>query len=450
MDENHDLESERASTPEEKAVEHRTHGAVWIAAALILALGIAASVWLASRGRGEGTASRESQGRAQEPGGYGEQGAETHEVKLSPEDQKRWGIRVESAAKRVLCPTFEVPARVKFNEEKVVHVGSPLRGRVVDVKVRLGDEVRKGDELLVVESPDLGEAQVDYLAKAAAAKAAEPKVELAKALFERARELQKGDRIVSRTEVDRREMEYRDAEAALVSARSALDASLQRLDLLGMSKESIESLQNGGRARAHLTIRSPLAAHVMEREVTLGELVGPERESLMVLADPCSLWVIADVPEGRLHEVEKGARVLVRPAAAASERLEGTVTYVSPVVHRDTRAGEVRVEVPQSERRLVPGMFVRAEITAAVRGGMETPLVVVPEGALQTIAGKHALFVPVPDEENTFRRRAVGVGRPVGGFVPVYSGLEAGESFVAAGTFILKAELESGSAQPDR
>jgi cobalt-zinc-cadmium efflux system membrane fusion protein len=92
-------------------------------------------------------------------------------------------------------------------------------------------------------------------------------------------------------------------------------------------------------------------------------------------------------------------------------------------------------------------MFAQVEIAASAPGGGEpAPQVAVPESAVQTVEGGPAVFVPVPDEPNTFQRRAVVVGPAVGGVVPVISGLAAGDRFVSAGSFILKAELGKGSA----
>ena len=87
------------------------------------------------------------------------------EVKLTVEAIKVAKIRVEPVKKHALAATFTAPARVAFNSEAMAHVGSLVPGRVVDIKVRVGDVVKKGDELLVVESTELGQAQSDYLQK---------------------------------------------------------------------------------------------------------------------------------------------------------------------------------------------------------------------------------------------------------------------------------------------
>ena len=185
----------------------------------------------------------------------------------------------------------------------------------------------------------------------------------------------------------------------------------------------------------------------MEREITLGELMSPDREAIMVLADTTTLWVLADVPEATLAQVAVGAKAWVTIGSVESKRFEGQVAFVSPLVDPTTRTAQVRIEVPAKELALKPGMFAQVEIVAADGDAGEPQAVVaVPDESVQTVEGGPAVFVPVPGEPNTYAKRAVTVGRSVGGLVPIHSGLVDGEPFVVAGSFILKAELGKGSA----
>jgi cobalt-zinc-cadmium efflux system membrane fusion protein len=146
-----------------------------------------------------------------EPSGAAEH---TDEVKLTAEAVERYGVKAEAAQLWVLKPTVVTPARVAFNTEAMAHVGSPLRGRAVEVKVRLGDMVKAGQELVIIESPELGEAQADYLQKKTAVQTAGPAVDLSKIAWERAKGLYEQSQGISLTEVQRREAEYKAAIAA--------------------------------------------------------------------------------------------------------------------------------------------------------------------------------------------------------------------------------------------
>ncbi|MCE9618752.1 MAG: efflux RND transporter periplasmic adaptor subunit [Planctomycetes bacterium] len=379
---------------------------------------------------------------------HASEGEHSDEVQLTAEAVARYGIKVEAAQHMLLKPTFVAPARVAFNTEAMAHVGSPLRGRVVELPARLGAQVLKGDTLAVIESPELGEAQAEYFQKRTAAEMSKPSMELARISWERAKGLYEKSQGISLTEVQRREGEYFAAVAAQKLAQASVIGGENRLILLGMSKSGIEALAATGEIMPRYSILAAIDGQIVEREVTLGELVGPDRETLMVLANMSTLWVIADVPEARMHEVSLGAKALVTIGTVGSKVFEGTVAFISPLVDPNTRTASVRIEVPAAAMSLKPGMFAQAEIVASseAEGGAGKPIVAVPDEAVQTVEGGPAVFVPVPDEPNTFAKRAVTVGKSVGGLVPVYSGLAVGEKFVAAGSFILKAELGKGSA----
>jgi len=381
----------------------------------------------------------------------------TDEVKLTSDAIERYGVKTEPAQLWVLKPTVVTPARVAFNTEAMAHVGSPLRGRAIDVKVRLGDSVKAGQELVVVESPELAEAQADLLQKQTAVLTAGPGVELSKISWERAKGLHERSQGISLTEVQRREGEYKATVANVKAAEAAATAAENRLHLLGMNQEAVATLVKTGEIVPRYSIRSAIDGVVVQREVTLGELVGPDRESLMVIADTRKFWVLAEVPEAKLVGIERGARAWVTVGSASANtdaskpapKFEGTIAFVSPIVDPMTRTAQVRIEVPATTDgglTLRPGMFAQAEIVQSPDGADPTPVVAVPDEAIQTVEGGPAVFVPVSGEPNTYAKRSITIGKSVGGLVPILSGLVEGEPFVVAGTFILKAELGKAGA----
>lgn len=376
-------------------------------------------------------------------------GQEEHggEVKLTSDAIARYGVKVETASLWKLQPAFMAPARVAFNAETMAHVGSPLPGRVVELAVRLGDKVQKGDVLLQVESPQLGEAQNEFLQKRIQAQTAVPAVDLAKNALDRATRLYNENRGIALDEVQKREAEYRSALAGQKSAESAVIAAENKLHLLGMDQPAVDRLVESGEVQSRFAIRAPVLGTVVEREVTLGELVGPEKEALLVIADTENVWVLADVPEARLASVVMGAAAWLKTGGPQSHKHEGSVSYIAPLVDARTRTAQVRIAVKCEHGTLWPGMFVQVEITAVDRDNPDpAPVIAVPEEAIQTIERRSVIFVPVPNEENTFIQRAVSVDKPASGLVPIHSGLVEGERYVASGSFILKAELGKGSA----
>lgn len=384
--------------------------------------------------------------------------AHVDEVKITPEAIEQYGVKVGEAQMWVLKPTFVAPARVGFNTEAMAHVGSPLRGRAAEIKVRLGDQVKKNDPLVVVESPELGQAQADFLLKRTAIQTAAPLVDLAKAAWDRAKGLLDLSQGISLTEVQKREAEHKAAVANVKAAEAAALAAENGLHLLGMDQKGVAELAATSEIMPRHTIRAAIDGQVVQREITLGELVSPDRESVMVLADTSALWVLADVPEARLAGIAVGAKAWITIGSATSEsdgaaapRFEGTVAFIAPLVDPTTRTAQLRIEVPASLENgltLRPGMFAQAEIVSSMPGGTDpAPMVAVPDEAIQTVEGGPAVFVPVANEPNTFAKRPVTVGKPIGGLVPIYAGLVEGERFVLAGSFILKAEVGKSTAK---
>ena len=393
----------------------------------------------------------EAKGRSEggEGGHEHAHGEHADEVKLTAEAVRANGVRVAAATKQTLVATMLVPARVAFNAEQIAHVGSVVRGRVAELKARVGDNVKRGDVLLVLDSPELGEAQSDYLQKRTAVQIAEPAVKLAKSAYDRAQQLYDKSQGIALTDVQKRQGEYQAAEGALTSAKASLTAAENRLHLLGMDQKAVDELARTSEISPKYALRAPLDGRVIEREVTLGELVDPEKEKLLVVADLSTVWVLADVPEAKLAQISNGAKAEIAVPGSGSEKYSGTVSYVSPELDPSTRTARVRVEVKNPELKLRPGMFAQAEIAGGGglgEGGAPEPVIAVPEEAVQTVEGEPAVFVPVEGEPDTFAKRAVGVGPAVGGMVPVLAGLKEGEKYVAGGSFILKAEIGKAGA----
>ncbi len=377
--------------------------------------------------------------------GHAEGGHEEHadEAKLTPEALQRYGIRTARAAKAVLVPEISVAARVAFNQNAMAHVGTPVQGRAREVRVKIGDVVKKGDVVVVLDSPELGTQQSEYLTKRRESDTAVPGVELAKSTYDRGKSFYDESRGITLTELQRRESEWRAAQAALANARTAVVAAENRLHLLGMTQDAVEKLASTSEIDPTFHVTAPIDGTVIQREVTLGELVGPDRESLLVLADTRTLWVLADVPEARLPDVSIGSRARLSVPALGAARLDGSVTFLAPEINAATRTAPVRIEVTDGAG-LRAGMFAQAWIA---RGGPPPePVLAIPQEAVQTFEGRPVVFVPTGHEPGEFRPQEVAVAAPVAGMVPVLDGLKEGDEYVAGGSFLIKAEIGKAGA----
>lgn len=358
---------------------------------------------------------------------------------------ERYGISVEPVREILLTPTVSAPGHLAFPQGAVARVGCPVAGRVSEARVRSGDAVAKGDTLLIIESPALGEAQSEYLQKRTIATTAGPTLALSRTALDRAKELYDQVQGITLSDVQRREVELRVLERDHEVARSAEAAAYNRLLLLGMSEESIRKLQETGTLEPRLPITAPMAGRVVEISATIGELVGPEKDRLVVIGDSSTLWAIAEVSESRLAEIAIGAAAKVKVPALGHKGCEGRVAATATVLEASTRTAEVRVEVPNPDGKMLPGMFIQVEIESSQGAG--APVLAVPDGAVLTVEGRPSVFIPTEEGSTTFCKHEVEIGPPIGTHIPVLSGLKAGELVVVAGTFRLKAEHGKSSAQ---
>lgn len=360
---------------------------------------------------------------------------------LTPAAIEQNKIKIEAARKQPLGEVYTVPARISYNTEQMAHVGTPVSGRVAEIKIKLGDMVKKGDELLVIDSPALGEAQSDYLQKKTQVQVAQSAMEVSQTASERAKRLYEGKGIAL-GEYQKREGDFKAARGALKSAEAGLIAAENSLHLWGISQAEITRLVKTSEIYPRYTVRAPMGGTVIKREVTLGEIVGPDREALLVLADMKTLWVLADVPENTIHQITPGAPAIVDVESLKGQNYPGKVVYIEPELDQSTRTGQVRVEVMDGNTPLKPGMFAQVHLTLGHKPGQEkSAMIAVPEAAVQTFEGGPCVFVEVPGEPNTFAKAAVKIGPPISQMIPVLSGLEEGKRYVAAGSFIIKAEL---------
>ncbi|MGQ0553367.1 MAG: efflux RND transporter periplasmic adaptor subunit [Planctomycetota bacterium] len=389
-----------------------------------------------------------AEGGRTDPHHVAEQRLDCEDDVLLPEGAlERYGIEIAAVQSVRLAPTITAPGHLGFPQGAVTRVGSAVAGRVLEVRALSGDAVTKGAPLLVIESVQLGEAQSDYLHKQTVALASGPAVEFAQDAYERAQQLFDSVQGIAFSEVQRREAEFRQAERERTLAIAAESAARNRLQLLGLSEASLAELESTGRVEPRFTILAPLTGRVAEVAVTVGQMVEAEQDSLMVIGNFDKLWAIAEVSESRLAEVAVGARARVRVDALSGWTAESVVTSIAPILEASMRTVEVRMDVPNLDGRLLPGMFVSVEIESNTR--VIESMLALPDAAVLDIEGSPSVFMPIDDAGRKFCKHAVRVGKPVGELIPVLGGLQAGDLVVVAGAFRLKAEHGRASATHD-
>jgi cobalt-zinc-cadmium efflux system membrane fusion protein len=302
--------------------------------------------------------------------------------------------------------TLSVTGVVTPDVSRAVPVVSLTSGRVVDLRVRLGDQVRKGQLLLRLQSADATSALADY-------RKAEADDTLARTQLDRAREL------FERGAIARKDLEV--AEDAAAKASVDLQNTTERLRVLGVKQT--DSVTVG----SIVDIVAPASGVITEQNVTpaAGIKTLDNSPNLFTISDLSRVWVLCDVNENDVPAVRVGDAADIRANAYPDQVLAGHVGNIGAVLDPTLRTAKVRVELPNPGFLRV-GMFV----TAAFHGQAKTPHVVVPGTAVLHLHDRDWVYLATG--ERTFERRAVVIGPTLSGNLQeVVSGLAAGQRVVA-------------------
>jgi membrane fusion protein, heavy metal efflux system len=348
-------------------------------------------------------------------------------VKLTEEQITEAHIDVASVEPGVLARRIIVPGAIIPDSNRIARVAVKLSGTVAELRKNLGDTVLKDEVLAVLESREVADAKSEYLA-------ARLTQELQQELFERDKVL--WDKRVST------EQQFLRSRNLAAQARMRLNIARQKLFALGLAETEIAALPDEPEPLLRRQeVRSPIAGQVVERKVDLGTAVGRDNleTELFVIVDLDRVWVEMAVSPSDLPAVKVGQPVSIT-TRAVPEKAAGKVTFISPLVDRDSRSARVVTDIANDDGVWRPGSFV----TAAIAVGEQPVAVAVPVGAVQTISDQKVVFVRTPEG---FQKRPVSLGRSDDRLAEVVAGLESGDTIAVSNTFLLKAELLKSSAE---
>jgi cobalt-zinc-cadmium efflux system membrane fusion protein len=321
-------------------------------------------------------------------------------------------------------PVFTLVGKIAYGEDRYSKISSPLQGRVIEVRVKLGDRVKVGDVLLVIDSPDITSAYSDFVKEASDLDYATRAYELAKDLYENKAVPFK---------------DFKQAENDVVKARAEFRRAKERLLSLRVPASELEKPLGQQRITARFEMKSPLTGTVVERAVTPGQSVGGDpSQVLFTVADLDKLQVVADVYERDIALVKVGQVATVTVEAYPGVEFPAAIALVGDVVDPVTRTVKVRAWVNNDDHKLKPEMFARLNIKV----GEETQFLAVPKEAVLEIDGKQ--FVYVVDADGRYVRRQVKVASSAGDKVLVLEGLKSGERIVTKGAVLIKGQEAKG------
>jgi cobalt-zinc-cadmium efflux system membrane fusion protein len=349
------------------------------------------------------------------------EGQDKAHVRIAPEMLRDLRVTTAPVETRAGSESVTVLGELTFSENAYAEVAAPIPARVSAVAVTTGQQVKQGQRLADLQSPELGKAR-------AALQAAQARATAARQAAERKRALA-AERIVAQKEVQAAEAELAAAEAEVSAARAELVS-------LGAGPEELSS----GQGAPSFMVRSPIEGTVIERKARTGQMADPS-QPLFRIGDLTHLWLIVHAFERDAVRIQNGAEARVTFAAFPGQEFSAKVGYLGQQVDAASRTIPVRLELDNAEGLLRPGMSATASIPL---GGAGTVITTVPAAALQRLEDGWAVFLPT-HEKGVFERREVGRGRTLGNEVEVLSGLRAGEQVVVEGAFLLKSEVEKAS-----
>ena len=347
---------------------------------------------------------------------------EPHQIAVPPEAQEGQAFQTARIERRPFRDEIAATATIKPNEYRLAHLSPRIEGRVIDVKAVLGQHVKSGHVLALMDSIELGQKKSDFLQ-------AKTNHEVDKRNYVREEGLYK-EQITS-------EKEFLDAKGRYEKSLASFRAAHEALRLIGLSEEDIKRIDwsTKGQPLSYFPLVSSLNGTVIERTITLGELISP-KDTAFTIVDLATVWIILDVYEQNLAAVRVGADVEISVDALPGETFKGTIVYLSDVLNPETRTIDARVEIPNPDGRLRPGMFARAAVILPGRGN---DALVAPLDALQQVTDKTVAFVE--KKPGTYEVRQVNVGRRSPPYGEIRGGLREGETVVTTGAFYLKSIL---------
>lgn len=322
-----------------------------------------------------------------------------------------------------------VPGTIAPDADRVARVPARVVGTVAQMRRRLGDDVKAGETVAVLDSREVADTKSEYLI-------ASVNLALQKTLYERAKGL--WDKRISA------ENQYLQIRNTFTETRLRADLARQKLSALGIDAVEVGATMRDKPESADLRqyeLRAPISGRIVERKVDVGTAVGKEGDpaDVYTIADLSTLWIELSVPTTELGGVREGAPVDIVTGGEQAQRGEARIVFISPLLNQDTRSARVIATLRNADLRWHPGSYVTAKIGLPAR----PPKRLVPRGAIQTIDGEKNVFVRTA---TGFERRKVVLGEADDDAYEVISGVEAGQVVAVKNAFLLKAELGKTAA----
>jgi membrane fusion protein, heavy metal efflux system len=343
-------------------------------------------------------------------------------------DSQLASVKVEAIETHEFPIEKDAIGNIDFDEDMAVQVFTPYQGRIIALYASVGDDVKKGQTLFTIDSPDLLQAESTLIAAAGV-------LELTTRNLTRLRELYK-TLAVSQHDLEQAASDQQTAEGNLRAARDAVR-------IFGKSDSDIDGIVAARAADPTLIVPSPIDGRITQRNAAPGLFVQPANPPPpYVVANIDTMWMLAEVPEADSPAFRVGQHVEVRIAAFPGRKFDATVTTIGAMVDQTTRRVLVRSEVADPAHELRSGMF--ANFTISVAAPVRSPAIPL-DGVVRE--GDGTMTVWVTADRRRFTKRTVEIGQQRDGLRQILHGVQVGELVATDGAIFLSNMLAIAGTQ---
>jgi len=331
-------------------------------------------------------------------------------------------VKVETAGEREFPIEKAAVGSIDFNEELLTQVFTPYQGKIVGLFAKIGDEVKKGQTLFTIDSPDLLAADSNLIAASGVLQLTTRNLTRLRALYE--------SRAVSQKDLEQAISDQQTAEGALRAARDAVR-------IFGKTDQEVDRIVAERMADPTLVVPSPISGRVTARNAAPGLLVQPgNAPSPYTVADISTMWMLANVAESDSPAFSVGQEVKVTVMAYPGRVFEGRISTIASTVDPTTHRVLVRSEIDDPKHELRSGMFANF----VIRTGDPVRSIAVPlDGVVRE--GDGTMTVWVTADRRRFTKRTVKTGLQREGYYQILEGLQAGELVATEGALFLSNAL---------
>lgn len=339
---------------------------------------------------------------------------------LSEDSRYKIPIQVTEASNEEFNSAIELTGEITADPDNTQTIGTRLKGKVLEIRKKEGDFVRKGDIIVVMDSPEVARLKSKYLTSLAKLKATQKNTERIKEL------------VKIKLAADQ---EARNAEAESLTWEMEVKADKENLIMndIPIPKNNLDSPSADSNQNTKIYLRSSISGTLIMRHVSPGNIVA-ENTIFVTVANLNTVWFAARAFENDLKYLKLGENVKVSINAYPDQIFTGKLSFIGSSLEKDTRSVPARITLNNSNNLLKIGLFGKALLNV---DSIKQDKILIPDTCLLTINGKDGVFIQINDL--TYEWKEIKLGGKQGNLISIEEGLKNGDKIVSSGAYSLKA-----------